>query len=197
MATAQEQFWRGGFGDDYVRRCGIVNWRARVPFWRQIIDITKPRSILEVGCNAGLNLRAIRHTDPAINLCGCDINQTALEAAADDGHVVAEASIFDLGNVWWEGFDITATCGVLIHVSDADIERAMRCIMAASKRYVLAVEYAAEKTEEITYRGYSERLWRRPFGSMYVDLGLDLVATGFLPKEAGFDDCTFWLLRKE
>ena len=193
MTTAQEQFWRGGFGDDYVRRCGIVNWRARVPFWRQIIDITKPRSILEVGCNAGLNLRAIRHVAPEVNLCGCDINQTALEAAADDGHVVAEASIFDLGNAWWEKFDLVFTGGVLIHVGSEDIERAMRCIIAASKRYVLAVEYADEKEVEVQYRGHSERLWRRPFGQMYADLGLKLVAEG---DAEGFDRCNWWLCER-
>ena len=193
MTTAQEQFWRGGFGDDYVRRCGIVNWRARVPFWRQIIDITKPRSILEVGCNAGLNLRAIRHVAPEVNLCGCDINQTALEAAADDGHVVAEASIFDLGNAWWEKFDLVFTSGVLIHVASEDIERAMRCIIAASKRYVLAVEYADEKEVEVSYRGHSERLWRRPFGAMYQSMGLKLVAEG---DAEGFDRCKFWIMER-
>jgi pseudaminic acid biosynthesis-associated methylase len=193
MPTAQEQFWQSAFGDEYVRRNGIANWRARVPFWRHVIELTKPRSILEAGCNAGLNLRAIRHADPTINLCGCDINQTALEAAADDGHVVAEASIFDLGNVWWEKFDLVFTSGVLIHVASEDIERAMRCIIAASKRYVLAVEYADEKEVEVSYRGHSERLWRRPFGSMYEAAGLKMVWQG---EAEGFDRCRAWLLSK-
>jgi pseudaminic acid biosynthesis-associated methylase len=193
MPTAQEQFWQSAFGDEYVRRNGIANWRARVPFWRHVIDITKPRSILEAGCNAGLNLRAIRHVAPEVNLCGCDINQTALEAAADDGHVVAEASIFDLGNVWWEKFDLVFSAGVLIHVAPADIERAMRCIIAASKRYVLAVEYADTKETEVSYRGHADRLWRRPFGQMYQDLGMKLVAEG---DAEGFDRCKFWIMER-
>lgn len=193
MTTAQEQFWAGEFGSLYTARNGVANWRARVPFWRQIIDITKPRSILEAGCNAGLNLRAIRHVNPAINLCGCDINQTALEAAADDGHTVAEASIFDLADVWWEKFDLVFSSGVLIHIGPADLERAMRCIIAASKRYVLAVEYADEKEVEVQYRGHAERLWRRPFGQMYVDLGLKLVAEG---DAEGFDRCRFWICER-
>ena len=193
MTTAQEQFWRGGFGDDYVRRCGIANWRARVPFWRHVIELTKPRTILEAGCNAGLNLRAIRDADPAINLHGCDINQAAIEAASDDGHAVTEASVFDLAGAWWEGFDLSATCGVLIHIGPDDIERAMQSIIASSKRYVLAVEYADEKEVEVSYRGYSERLWRRPFGQMYVNLGLKLVAEG---DAEGFDRCKFWVMER-
>ena len=114
MTTAQEQFWQSSFGDLYTQRNGNTNWRARVPFWRQIIDITKPRSILEIGCNAGLNLRAIRHIDPMLSLWGCDINQTALQAAADDGHSVVEASVFDLEGVWFEKFDLTFSSGMLI-----------------------------------------------------------------------------------
>ena len=195
MTTAQEQFWRGGFGDDYVRRCGIVNWRARVPFWRHVIEITKPRSILDVGCNAGLNLRAIRHIDPMLSLWGCDINQTALQAAADDGHSVVEASVFDLEGTWFEKFDLVFSSGMLIHIGPSDIERAMRRIIAASKRYVLAVEYADEKEVEVSYRGYSERLWRRPFGAMYEQLGLKMVWQGEAPSEA-FDRCHAWLLER-
>ena len=193
MTTAQEQFWRGDFGTSYTHRCGIANWRARVPFWRHVLELTKPRSILEVGCNAGLNLRAIRHIDPMRSLWGCDINQTALQTAADDGHSVTEASVFDLDGIWWERFELVATCGVLIHIAPEDLERAMRCIIAASKRYVLAVEYADEKEVEVAYRGHSERLWRRPFGAMYEQLGLKMVWHG---EAEGFDRCHAWLLER-
>jgi hypothetical protein len=91
---------------------------------------------------------------------------------------------------------LTFTCGVLIHISPADIERAMRAIIASSKRYVLAVEYADEKEVEISYRGHSERLWRRPFGDMYEGLGLKIVDHGPAPADA-FDRCAWWLLERE
>jgi pseudaminic acid biosynthesis-associated methylase len=195
VSTAQEKFWEGDFGTAYTARNDIAAWRARIPFWHQILELTKPHSILEIGCNAGLNLNAIRHVDTALTLCGCDINQEALRKAARQGHNVVEASVFDLSEDLWERFDLTFTAGVLIHIAPADVERAMRSIIASSKRHVLAVEYADDKEVEVPYRGHSERLWRRPFGQMYQDLGLKLVAEGEAPTDA-FDRCNWWCLKK-
>lgn len=191
--TAQEQFWQGDFGTAYTSRQS-ADWRTRIPFWRDILVKTGATSVLEVGCNSGLNLKAIRHANPMLTLRGCDINQTALQKAADDGFSVIDESVFDLS---WapKSFGLVATVGVLIHISPADIGRAMRCIIKASRRYVLAVEYAADKEEEVVYRGHSERLWRRPFGALYEAQGLKMVAQGEAPAEA-FDRCQWWLLSK-
>ena len=140
MLTEQEQFWKGEFGDQYVGRHKELDWRARAPFWRSIIEMTKARSILEVGCNIGGNLKAIRDVAPMIAAWGCDINQTALQEAADAGLSVVEVSVFDLKRVWLrERFDLVVTVGVLIHVAPADLYDAIDSIISASSRYVLAV----------------------------------------------------------
>jgi pseudaminic acid biosynthesis-associated methylase len=195
MLTEQEQFWRQSFGDDYVAR-NRVNWRARVPFWTSIIDRTKPRSVLEVGCGSGWNLRALRQVDPMLALWGCEINQTALQEAADAGLSVVDSSLFDLKTEWPEGgFDLVASVGVLIHVGPEDISRAMDSIISVSNRYVLAIEYPDETEVEIEYRGHAQRLWRRPFGDLYRAKGLKLVMKGEAPAEA-FDRCAWWLLER-
>jgi hypothetical protein len=72
---------------------------------------------------------------------------------------------------------------------------AMDNIIACSRRYVLAVEYADETEVEVQYRGHSERLWKRPFGRLYMDRGLNMVAEGEAPADA-FDRCSWWLLSK-
>jgi pseudaminic acid biosynthesis-associated methylase len=195
MLTEQEQFWRQDFGDDYVRR-NRVDWRSRVPFWQDIIDRTKPRSVLEVGCGSGWNLRALRQVDPMLALWGAEINQTALQEAADAGLFVVDSSLFDLKTEWPEGgFDLVASVGVLIHVGPEDLSRAMDSIISVSNRYVLAVEYADETEVEVPYRGHQERLWRRPFGRLYEERGLTMVAEGEAPADA-FDRCSWWLLSK-
>jgi pseudaminic acid biosynthesis-associated methylase len=195
MLTEQEQWWRQSFGDAYVAR-NRVNWRSRVPFWTSIIDRTKPRSVLEVGCGSGWNMRALRQVDPMLALWGAEINQTALQEAADAGLSVVDSSLFDLKTEWPQGqFDLTFTCGVLIHVSGEDLSRAMDSIISVSSRYVLAVEYADETEVEVPYRGHTERLWRRPFGRLYEQRGLKLVGEGEAPAEA-FDACAWWLLER-
>ena len=193
MLTEQEQFWRQSFGDEYVSR-NRVEWRKRIPFWQGVIDRTRPRSILEVGCGSGWNMRAIRAVDPMIALWGCDINSAAIEEAGDAGLSVVNASLFDLKKEWPEGgFDLVASVGVLIHVAPADLPRAMDSIISVSNRYVLAVEYADETEVEVEYRGHSERLWRRPFGRLYAERGLNVVAEFDAPADA-FDRCRAWLM---
>jgi pseudaminic acid biosynthesis-associated methylase len=195
MLTEQEQFWRQDFGDEYVRR-NRVDWRSRVPFWQDIIDRTKPRSVLEVGCGSGWNLRALRQVDPMLALWGAEINQTALQEAADSGLFVVDSSLFDLKTEWPEGgFDLVASVGVLIHVGPEDLSRAMDSIISVSNRYVLAVEYADETEVMVPYRDHNERLWRRPFGKLYEAKGLKLVAEFDAPADA-FDRCRAFICEK-
>jgi pseudaminic acid biosynthesis-associated methylase len=195
MATEQEEFWKGDFGRDYTAR-NRVDWRARVPFWRGILEATGAKSILEVGCNAAWNLRALREVNPLhplLTLYGMDINHNAVEEARAVGFPIFLASAMSLRPMNLRGFDLVFTAGVLIHIAPADLEQVMREIIWASNRYVLAVEYAADEEQEISYRGHAERLWKRPFGKLYEALGLKLIAEG---EAQGFDRCHYWLMSK-
>lgn len=189
-----EQFWAGDFGKQYTAR-NRVQWSQRVPFWQGIIESRPlwPYNMLEVGCNAGWNLNAIRHVDPNIELVGVDVNPDAIAEADAAGHDVYVMSAKDIGNLD-ETFDIVFTAGMLIHVPPEELGAVMDAIIAASHRDVLAIEYAADQEEAVTYRGHDDKLWRRPFGELYEAKGLALIETG--DAGAGFDRCTYWLMRK-
>lgn len=193
----QEQFWSGSEGDAYLAR-NRVRWHDRASFWASILDITKAQNILEVGCNAGWNLRAINHVHGLgwQSLTGVDINAAALqEAQATLTGCFLQMPANAVGDFYQHNQqDLVFTAGVLIHVGPDELEATMRSIIQASRRYVLAIEYAAEKEEGVLYRGHTERLWRRPFGKLYEALGLAEVASG--DAGPGFDRCTYWLLRK-
>lgn len=190
------EFWKGDFGKAYTER-NRVDVQTRVPFWRLMLERTRAQSVLEVGCNAGWNLLAMKALDKDLDLVGVDLNAHALEDAERAGiqnvHVMHGA---DVGECWPAGFDLVFTAGVLIHVPTENLGAVMRSIAEASRRYVVAVEYAAIKEEAVEYRGHQDRLWRRPFGLLYEDAGLRLVDTGFLSKESGFDSCTYWLMER-
>lgn len=192
--TVQEDFWRGEFGASYTAR-NRVKWSQRVPFWQRTIESLPlwPHTILEVGCNAGWNLNAIRHCDPSIGLVGVDVCQTALNEAEKSGHEVYMMGADHIGALA-ETYDLVFTAGVLIHIPPEQISDVMDAIIAASNRHVLAIEYVAQTEEEIDYRGHAERLWRRPFGKLYEDKGLTLVETGDAGQ--GFDRCTYWMMVK-
>jgi len=189
-----EQFWAGDFGKEYTKR-NRVQWSQRAPFWQRTLEQMTlwPHNILEVGCNAGWNLNAIRHIDPEINLVGVDVCQDAIIEAEESGHECYLMSAKQL-DMLDEKFDLVFTAGVLIHVPPNDMDETMDAIINASQRYVLAVEYPSWEEEEVEYRGHSEKLWRRPFGEYYINKGLDLVSMG--DAGPGFDKCGYWLLRK-
>lgn len=193
--SEQEAFWRGSFGDEYLGR-NRVAWESRRSFWDLMLEKSCARSVLEVGCNAGWNLLALRAADATLKLRGVDLNAAAIAEAKANALDVREASGKDVGTLWPKRFDLVFTAGVLIHVAPDDLYPVMRSIIRASSRHVLAVEYAAPYEEAVEYRGHGDRLWKRPFGQMYEDLGLEVECTGELRKGDGFDDCHYWLMRK-
>lgn len=183
--------WAGAFGDEYLKR-NRVDWQKRISFWTDIIQLTGANQVLEVGCNAGWNLMALRTVKPYMRLAGIDVNETALKQAENLGFDVTVGEVAYLKPAM---HDLVFTAGVLIHIPPEDIHDAMERIAAASKRYVLAVEYASESEFEVQYRGTSGMLWKRPFGSMYLQMGLKLEMACSVGKDQGFDNCTAWLMR--
>lgn len=187
--TETSDFWAGPFGDEYTKR-NRVDWIKRIPFWRDIIAATGARTILEVGCNAGYNLSALQMVSPPLStfMSGVEINEFAAEQTRNLGFFVGSEINPNCK------YQITFTAGVLIHIAPQDLKKFMQDIVASSSKYVLAVEYFADKEEEIEYRGHAGKLWKRDYGKLYEDMGLKCIDTGFLGKDDGFDSCTFWLM---
>lgn len=189
----QERIWAGEFGNAYLQR-NRVDWRSRIPFWRSVVKIAQPQSALEVGCNAGWNLHALAECGVP-TLVGLDINHEAVREATAAGLRVIHGTP-ELCDSVASKFDLVFTAGVLIHVGPAQLEQTMQSIVAASNRYVAAVEYYADFEEEVKYRGMHEALWRRPYGALYEAMGLRRVAFGKVGETDGFDNCMWWVLEK-
>lgn len=190
--NAQERFWQGRFGNEYTER-NRVEWSERIPFWRTVLDHTDAKSVIEVGCNAGWNLLCIQRLRPKVIAGGLDVNGSAVAQALNNGLSAIEGPISQLRHHYDHGADLVFTCGVLIHIGPDELLGAMQSIVDTSRKWVLAVEYAAETEEEVEYRGHQERLWRRPFGKLYEKLGLRLAGKS---NPNGFDRCTAWLMEK-
>lgn len=186
-------FWSGPDGAAYTQR-NRVNWRLRVPFWGEVLDMTGARSVYECGANSGWNLWAIKHAAPHVRAQGCEINQTACTQARNCGLDVMCGDIHNELCWRYDAFDLIYSAGVLIHVPPGDLQTVMLDMVRASADYVLAVEYAAPEEQEIEYRGQRGLLWKRPYGKLYQDLGLRLVREW--DAGPGFDRCTATLLRK-
>ena len=189
----QEQFWSGEGGTSYTAR-NRVDWRARIPFWHDIMKFTGARSVYEVGCNAGWNLSAIREAaGHHVGLHGCEPNWQAFQQASTAGLSVLPSALSVGDEIHASVYELVFTAGVLIHVSPENLPAMMRSVIESSTHYVLAIEYAAEQEEMIEYRGQPNLLWKRPYGKLYEDMGLKLLYTG---EATGWDRATYWLLEK-
>lgn len=204
--TPQLSAWTGSFGDAYVDRNGPAETglRERVRGYSRILAATDgdpARSILECGCNLGLNLRALRRLTDA-ELMAVEPNARARARVLEDGVLPAShlhdatlsALPFPDASV-----DLVFTCGVLIHVPPEHIEQAAREVHRVARKYVLAVEYFSQKPTSAPYRGEDALMWKRDFGGLYLDLFPDLIPidTGFMWKRTtGWDDANWWLFRK-
>ena len=183
-----KEFWAGEGGDAYLQR-NRVDWRARIPFWSRVIGLTGARSVLELGCNAGWNLSAIRRAYPDVQVYGNDVNLQAF--------VQAKTAGIEYGNMMTVNrHELVFTAGVLIHVPGDGLRDVMQMLIDASCHYVLAVEYEADEETEIEYRGQMGLLWKRPYGQLYQNMGLKLVEQWAPHEVHGFDRCTAWLLEK-
>jgi pseudaminic acid biosynthesis-associated methylase len=197
-ATSLEQLWAGEFGGAYIERNRVLDERRSI-FWTDLISTWGIRSVLEIGCGQGGNLKPIASLVDPTDVWGVDVNEDALALArlhAPGANVVvsrARRLPFRDGLV-----DLSFTVCVLIHQPDTTLPVVMAEIVRCSSRFVLWAEYHAATTEEVPYHGQPGSLFRRDYGTIYRELFPELIlrAEGFLPPEAGFDRVTWQLLEK-
>ena len=81
--TEQEQFWAGEFGDSYRHRNDSESLLySKVAMWSKMLrSANNVTSALELGCNIGLNLVALKKLKPSLSLTGYEINKKAAEQA--------------------------------------------------------------------------------------------------------------------
>jgi pseudaminic acid biosynthesis-associated methylase len=202
----QLQFWRGAFGDDYIERNPLddSSLKARGAMWKRILSALDGKaieSILEVGANVGVNLAALRHLTPA-TLYALEPNQKARSRLIENC-VVPESRALggsaDSIALDDRAVDLVFTSGVLIHIAPENLPSACKEIYRVARRYIACIEYFSTQPQEVLYRGHEGRLFKRDFGSFWLDQFPDLrvVDYGFFWRRAtGLDDLTWWLFEK-
>lgn len=182
--TEQEKFWAGEFGRDYIERNTLTpeQYAASTYLWAKILGSmsTSPCSILELGSNIGNNLHVLNDLVPNARLGAVEINPVAADAVRSWGKAeVFEASILEFSP--GESWEMVFTCGVLIHINPDALSAVYDLIYKASSKYICMSEYYSPRPDEVSYRGHSERMYRRDFAGEIMDKypDLKLVSYGF------------------
>jgi pseudaminic acid biosynthesis-associated methylase len=198
-AERLEDLWAGEFGDAYVAR-NIEAGEGRDRFWAALLERYPVSSVLEVGCNVGANLQWLVRLLDSSHVHGVDVNEqalTILRRRLPGVHAIispARSLPFEDGSM-----DLAFTSGVLIHQPDSALRNVMSELVRVARTFVLAIEYHADETVEVPYRGQSGALFKRDYAGLYQSLfpQLEWLDGGFLARDDGWDDATWCLLRKQ
>lgn len=200
--TEQEAFWSGDFGNSYLSRNDseqlIVS--RMVHFAKFLKSAPGVKSIMELGCNIGLNLQALNRINKHFELSAYEINPIAAGKAKElnVASVTCDTIINKITSA--RTFDLTFTSGVLIHIDPAHLEDVYQNLYDLSARYILINEYYNPTPVMVEYRGAKNRLFKRDFAGELIDkFSLRLIDYGFLYRRDNYfprDDSTWFLLEK-
>ena len=156
---------------------------------------------IEFGANIGVNLKALQCLFPTQDQYALEINKDAAEVLSKTipEKNVTVGSIFDFKpNMVW---DLVLVKGLLIHIAPDSLEEAYEIIHKSCGKHILIGEYYNPCPVSISYRGHSEKLFKRDFCGEILDKydDLDLIDYGFsYHRDNKFpqDDITWFLLSK-
>jgi spore coat polysaccharide biosynthesis protein SpsF len=202
IETEQEEFWLGDFGDKYIDRNRNKELLAsNISLFKSILSRTgKIYSVLEFGCNIGMNLKSIKSLLPEVKLAGIDINKKAVDELRGLGIAkVIHGSVLDVEID--RSFDLTLVKTVLIHINPEKLDKVYSRLYDFSNKYICIAEYYNPIPVEINYRGHNDKLFKRDFAGelmkKYSDL--ELVDYGFIYHNDPIfpqDDINWFLLKK-
>jgi pseudaminic acid biosynthesis-associated methylase len=217
MKTEQERFWAGSFGDEYINRnVSDQLYKSNVHLFTKILGQIDIETILEIGANVGMNLKAIKQAEKdlckikekawdlpitsllKIKTTGLEINKNACDRMQGADEII-HSSIFDY--ITDRTWDMTISKGVLIHINPKELHSVYSKLYHNSNKYILISEYYNPTPMSIEYRGHKHKLFKRDFVGEMLDMykNLKIKDYGFVYHKdpiAPLDDNTWFLLEK-
>ena len=202
MKTEQEKFWNSSFGNKYTQRT-VENkfFTTRVKMWSDILSHAKDiKSVFEIGSNMGRNMDVINFLlNKKISTNGIDINKKAVILANKNKHKVRNVSVLDYAPK--KKFDMSISCGVMIHINPNYLNKVYEVLYKSSKKYILISEYFNPKPVTVKYRGHTDRLFKRDFAKeIQKKYKLKLIDYKFMWSNDNIypcDDTTWFLFKKK
>ena len=201
--TEQEAFWAGDFGTDYIdRNQGDALLASNLDFFSKALrQANGIESCIEFGANIGMNLKALKMLYPKIDAHAIEINSNAAKHLSE---VIPPAQVHNTSITEFvpvRQWDLTLIKGVLIHLNPEVLPQAYENLYAACSRYLLVAEYYNPNPVAISYRGHSDRLFKRDFAGEMLERhsNLQLLDYGFVyRRDPSFpqDDITWFLMEK-
>lgn len=136
---------------------------------------TKPKTILEVGCGFGRNIKFLLENNIKSQITGVDISPKMIELAKKYVGkdkvklLVADAKELPFAD---REFDAVLVHGVFMHVKPEDIQETIREVLRVTKKYLINVEQNYLPSESEGGRKYT---FVHSYKKLYRSLGADIV----------------------
>lgn len=176
----QREFWMGDFGTNYLNRNNTIETVNELykkqtgitveKIFNNFFDkINRECTIIELGCNIGLNL-SILNKMGFKNLTGLEINETAFSLAKKNNPDInfINSSIENFETT--ETYDLVYTAGVLIHINPDTLPLIITKMNHLSKKYIFGFEYYSDNLVEIKYRNHDNSCWKQNFPELIKKL---------------------------
>jgi spore coat polysaccharide biosynthesis protein SpsF len=169
--------------------------------WSDILSHANDiKSVFEIGSNMGRNMDVINFLlNKKISTNGIDINKKAVILANKNKHKVRNISVLDYSPK--KKFDMSISCGVMIHINPNYLNKVYEVLYKSSKKYILISEYFNPKPVTVKYRGHTDRLFKRDFAKeIQKKYKLKLIDYKFMWSNDNIypcDDTTWFLFKKK
>ena len=155
-----QSHWREKSGrghESYLPRTELKKWLAK-----QIVELA-PRSVLELGCNVGGNLREIADLDPSIKLYGIELNEEAIAVGKREvlppGAEVIQGSMADATTLFGGQADVVFSSAAAMHCDDEIFAKAKAAALSIAQKATVHLEYHAWTPADL----HNGRQWRSSF----------------------------------
>lgn len=193
-----QQHWREKMPTEvfprYATATPLKKW-----FAQRVVDLA-PRSVLELGCNVGANLREIHAIDPTISLHGIELNERAIEwgrknSLPTSAHVVwgsmADTKSLTAGI---DDIDIVFTSAAAMHCDDDIFASAKQAALSLARKAIVHLEFNAWTPADL-HNGRNWRSsflsdrWIRDYAGEYADSSrVESIETRGIPLNINFMD---------
>ena len=156
--------------------------------------------MVELGCNIGLNLKALQIINRNFLLAGYEINKNAISEARKSkvGEIFEQSVNTNISQS--NTYDLSFTSGLLIHIHPDELGVVYDNLYHLSEKYILINEYYNPSPVMVEYRGSLGKLFKRDFAGEMIDkFDLKIIDYGFFyhrDNHYSFGDSNWFLLEK-
>lgn len=143
-------------------------------------------SVIEIGCNCGVNLYRLAMQYPRVRLVGCDVNHVAIERGRafmqSHGLSGVELSVGRadrLGSFANGSFDVVFTDAVLIYIGPDQIRKVAKEMLRLCRRRIILMEWHREGPEGVSDGEFWQGFWVWDYARLFRDVspGCDVQCT--------------------